>query len=303
MDEFRRLDERVIELAAARVIRACNERRPRTTLGPAGVIQREGMKQRKHMPIRELFSRAGAVVQALKPCVMMTPLTVSQFLPPGFRFDVVIMDEASQVRPSDAVNCIYRGDQLIVAGDEQQLPPTSFFDSAFGDTDDEYEEEDFEEFESILKLCLGAGGLRRLPLNGTTEVTMRDLILYSNHSFYEGRLISYPGAVHAADDLGVELFHVPDGVYRRGTSRDNPSEAQVVVERMMHWAEWSLAHPRTPSRSVSSRSRRRKPLRSRSSSTVVAKSDSTSTASSKKTTDSTGTSSRTSRTSRVTSAT
>ena len=131
VDEFRRLDERVIELAAARVIRACNERRPKTTLGPAGVIQREGMKQRKHMPIRELFSRAGPVVQALKPCFMMTPLTVSQFLPPGFRFDVVIFDEASQVRPSDAVNCIYRGDQLIVAGDEQQLPPTSFFDERF----------------------------------------------------------------------------------------------------------------------------------------------------------------------------
>jgi hypothetical protein len=244
VDEFRRLDERVIELAAARVIRACNERRPRTTLGPAGLIQREGMKQRKHMPIRELFSRAGPVVQALKPCVMMTPLTVSQFLPPGFRFDVVIMDEASQVRPSDAVNCIYRGDQLIVAGDEQQLPPTSFFDAAFGDTDDEYDEEDFAEFESILKLCLGAGGLRRLPLKWHYRSHHEDLILYSNHSFYEGRLISYPGAVHAAEDLGVELFHVADGIYRRGTSRDNPREAEVVVDRMMHWAEWSLAHPK-----------------------------------------------------------
>lgn len=245
VEEFRRLDERVIELAAAHVIRACNDRRPRTTLGPAGLIQREGMKQRKHMPIRELFARAGPVVQALKPCVMMTPLTVSQFLPPGFRFDVVIMDEASQVRPSDAVNCIYRGDQLIVAGDEQQLPPTSFFDAAFGDTDDEYDDEDFAEFESILKLCLGAGGLRRLPLKWHYRSHHEDLILYSNHSFYEGRLISYPGAVHASEDLGVELFHVPDGVYRRGTSRDNPNEAAVVVDRMMHWAEWSLAHPKS----------------------------------------------------------
>lgn len=244
VEDFRRLDERVIELAAARVIRACNERRPRTSLGPAGIIQREGMKQRKHMPIRDLFARAGPVVQALKPCVMMTPLTVSQFLPPGFRFDVVIMDEASQVRPADAVNCMYRGDQLIVAGDEQQLPPTSFFDAAFGDTDDAYDEEEFDEFESILKLCLGSGGLRRLPLKWHYRSQHEALILYSNHSFYEGRLISYPGAVHAADDLGVELFHVPDGVYRRGTSRDNPREAEVVVDRMMHWAEWSLAHPK-----------------------------------------------------------
>ena len=243
VDEFRQLDERVIELAAARVIRACNERRPRTTLGPAGVIQREGMKQRKHMPVRQLFAAAGEVVRALKPCLMMTPLTVSQFLPPGFRFDVVIFDEASQVKPSDAINCIYRGDQLIVAGDEQQLPPTSFFDSAFGDTDDEYDEEDFAEFESILKLCLGAGGLRQLPLRWHYRSQHESLILYSNHSFYEGQLISFPGAVHSAEDLGVELYHVADGVYRRGTSRDNPREAAVAVDRMMHWAERSQAHP------------------------------------------------------------
>ena len=243
VEEFRRLDERVIELAASRVIRACNERRPRTTLGPAGVIQREGMKQRKHMPVRDLFAVAGPVVQSLKPCLMMTPLTVSQFLPPGFRFDVVIFDEASQVKPSDAINCIYRGDQLIVAGDEQQLPPTSFFDTAFGDSDDEYDEEDFAEFESVLKLCLGAGGLRQLPLRWHYRSQHEDLILYSNHSFYEGRLISFPGAVHSADDLGVELYHVEDGVYRRGTSRDNPREAAVAVDRMMHWAEWSQAHP------------------------------------------------------------
>jgi hypothetical protein len=243
IDEFRRLDQKVIELAAARVIQACNDRRPRTTLGPAGVIQREGMKQRKHMPVRDLFAAAGPVVQALKPCLMMTPLTVSQFLPPGFRFDVVIFDEASQVRPSDAINCIYRGDQLIVAGDEQQLPPTSFFDSAFGDDDDEYDEEDFAEFESILKLCLGAGGLRQLPLRWHYRSQHEGLILYSNHSFYEGRLISFPGAVHSAEDLGVELYYVPDGVYRRGTSRDNPREAAMVVDRMMHWAEWTQAHP------------------------------------------------------------
>lgn len=243
VDEFRRLDERVIELAAARVIRACNQRRPRTNLGPAGIIRSEGMRQRKHMPVRDLFAKAGPVVQALKPCFMMTPLTVSQFLPPGLRFDVVIFDEASQVRPCDAINCIYRGDQLIVAGDEQQLPPTSFFDTAFGETDDEYDEEDFPEFESILKLSLGAGGLRQLALRWHYRSQHEGLILYSNHSFYEGRLVSFPGAIHSAEDLGVKLYHVPDGVYRRGTSRDNPREAVVAVDRLMHWAQWSQSHP------------------------------------------------------------
>ena len=243
IDEFRELDRRVVELAVARVIKAANDRRPRRTLGPAGVIQREGMKQRRHMPIRTLLQTAGPIAQALKPCFMMTPLTVSQFLPPGLRFDVVIFDEASQVRPSDAVNCIYRGDQLVVAGDEQQLPPTSFFENAMGDDDDEYEEDQFDEFESILKHCLGAGGLRQLPLRWHYRSHHEDLILYSNHSFYEGRLISFPSAIHEASDMGVALFHVPEGVYRRGTSRDNPHEARAVADRMMHWADWSAAHP------------------------------------------------------------
>jgi REase_MTES_1575/Protein of unknown function (DUF4011)/Protein of unknown function (DUF3320)/AAA domain len=243
IEEFRKLDQRVVDFATARVIKAANDRRPRTTLGPAGVITREGMKQRRHMPIRKLLETAGAVAQALKPCFLMTPLTVSQFLPPGFRFDVVIFDEASQVRPSDAVNCIYRGDQLIVAGDEQQLPPTSFFEVSMGEEGDDYEEDQFDEFESILKHCLGAGGLRQLPLRWHYRSHHEDLILYSNHSFYEGRLVSFPSAIHEAPDLGVALFHVPDGVYRRGTTRDNPREAQRVAERIMHWAEWSVAHP------------------------------------------------------------
>jgi hypothetical protein len=243
VEEFRELDRHVVELAVGRVIKAANDRRPRTTLGPAGVIQREGMKQRRHMPIRTLLQTAGPIAQALKPCFMMTPLTVSQFLPPGFRFDVVIFDEASQVRPSDAVNCIYRGDQLVVAGDEQQLPPTSFFENSMGEDGDEYEEDQFDEFESILKHCLGAGGLRQLPLRWHYRSHHEDLILYSNHSFYEGRLISFPSAIHEAPDMGVALFHVPDGVYRRGTSRDNPREAQAVADRIMHWADWSAAHP------------------------------------------------------------
>jgi very-short-patch-repair endonuclease len=247
VDEFRSLDAKVIELASARVINACNERRPRRTeLGPAGLLRREGQKQRRHMPVRKLLEEAGTIAQAVKPCFMMTPLTVSQFLPPGLRFDVVIFDEASQVRPSDAINCIYRGDQLLVAGDEQQLPPTSFFEASVSEGDDEYDEDEFAEFESILKLCLGAGGLRQLPLRWHYRSQHEDLILYSNHSFYEGRLISFPGAVHDADDVGVSLYHVPDGVYRRGTSRDNPREASAVVDRMMHWAEWSLTHPDHP---------------------------------------------------------
>ena len=164
---------------------------------------------------------------------MMSPLSVSKFLPPGLRFDVVIFDEASQVKEADAVNCIYRGDQLIVAGDQKQLPPTSFFDR-MADTDDEdIDESDIDlGFESILDRCK-AQGVRSLPLEWHYRSRHESLIAYSNHSFYEGRLHTFPGAAFESPDLGVELFPVVDGVYRRGTTRDNREEAAEVVERML----------------------------------------------------------------------
>ncbi|MGA2015209.1 MAG: DUF3320 domain-containing protein, partial [Solirubrobacteraceae bacterium] len=241
VEEFRRLDVELIDRTSGRVIDACNRRRPRTTIGAAGVIQREAQKRSRHMPVRKLLEEAGEAALALKPCFMMSPLTVSQFLPPTLTFDVVMFDEASQVRPSDAVNCVYRGAQLIVAGDDQQLPPTSFFEAVSMDGDEEWEEDQFEQYESILKQCK-SGGLRELPLRWHYRSQHEDLIAYSNESFYRGRLITFPGAVEESDTLGVKLYHVPDGVYRRGTARDNPREAEAVVERVMQWARASWAN-------------------------------------------------------------
>lgn len=233
--EFAELDAELVATAASKVIEVCNERRPRTAIGAVAVIQREADKLRRHMPVRRLLDEAGAVAQGLKPCFMMSPLTVSQFLPPGLRFDAVIFDEASQVTPADSINCVYRGDQLIVAGDQKQLPPSSFWDRSTGGDDDEYEEGQLDEFQSVLDLAKGAGGLRSLPLRWHYRSQHEDLITFSNYSFYDGKLITFPGAVHDAPDLGVALFH-GDGVYRRGGPNDNPREAERVVERILFHA-------------------------------------------------------------------
>ncbi|MHB8244085.1 MAG: DUF3320 domain-containing protein [Acidimicrobiales bacterium] len=243
VEEFRSLDRELIERASRRVIAACNGRRPRTTIGAAGIIKREAEKQRRHMPVRRLLEETAEVAQLLKPCFMMSPLTVSQFLPPTLRFDAVVFDEASQVRPSDAINCIYRGRQLIIAGDDKQLPPTSFFEAVSMDGSDEWEEDQFEDFESIIKLGKGSGGFQELPLRWHYRSQHEDLIAYSNFAFYDGRLITFPGSTAESGDLGVKLFHVPDGVYRRGTARDNPKEAEVVVDRVLHWARHSIENP------------------------------------------------------------
>ncbi|HEV3075171.1 MAG TPA: DUF4011 domain-containing protein, partial [Thermoanaerobaculia bacterium] len=236
--EFQELDREFVRAAAGRVIESCNGRRPTTLAGVAGIIQFEAQKQRRHMPVQKLLTATHAVVQALKPCFMMSPLTVSQFLPASMRFDVVIFDEASQVRPADAINCIYRGHRLIVAGDQKQLPPTTFFETVALDGDDEWDEDEIADFDSVLDLCQ-AHGFPSLTLRWHYRSQHEDLITFSNYSFYDGRLLTFPGAQHSAPDLGVELFRVP-GTYRRGGARDNPVEARKVVERVLFHA---LNHP------------------------------------------------------------
>jgi len=234
IDEYRSLDRRVVSAAVGDIVRACNARRPRTITGQSGVIRREADKKRKHMPVRELIHRSRTVTQAVKPCFMMSPLAVSQYLPSDLRFDVVIFDEASQVAPPDAINCIYRGTALITAGDQKQLPPTNFFAGATDDGDEWNEEsEDAKDFESILDLAKASGAYKSLTLRWHYRSRHEDLIAFSNSSFYKGELITFPGAEHRGPDVGVELFEA-GGTYRRGSSRDNPIEAKKVAERVLH---------------------------------------------------------------------
>ncbi|MFF0251282.1 DUF3320 domain-containing protein [Micromonospora zamorensis] len=233
--EYRALDRGLIGAATSRIITACNARRPRNNLGESGVIRREAGKKKKHMPVRLLLERTRHVTQAIKPCFMMSPLAVSQYLPSDMRFDVVIFDEASQVAPADAVNCIYRGDALITAGDQKQLPPTSFFTAGVADDSDEWDEEaeDGVDFESVLDLMKGSAEFRALTLRWHYRSRHEALIAFSNSSFYKGRLITFPGAEDVGPDVGVELFYA-GGTYRRGSSRDNPVEAAKVAERVIH---------------------------------------------------------------------
>ena len=97
---------------------------------------------------------------------MMSPLAVSTYLEsPDLRFDLVIFDEASQVRPHEAICAVYRGRQLIVAGDQRQLPPTSFFERVLEDEElsDEADEggDGLVDFESVLDVCCSLGLPRR----------------------------------------------------------------------------------------------------------------------------------------------
>lgn len=235
IDEFRTLDRRLVRTGADRVIAARNRMRQPTVVtrgSQVELLKREAAKKRRHRPVRKLLAELPALLSELKPCLMMSPLTVSHFLAPTHQFDLVIFDEASQVPPQDAINCIYRGSQLIVAGDSRQLPPTPFFQVAeSGDVWDEHADDASEDMESILDSCEAL--LPRHPLRWHYRSRHEDLIAFSNAHVYDRRLLTFPSADVFAPTKGVRFIHVPDAVYDRGRSGTNRREARVVAERVI----------------------------------------------------------------------
>jgi hypothetical protein len=233
---FRKVDQELIRLSANRVVEAANIRKPQDILIQAedseiGVLLRESAKKRRLMPIRSLLPRIPTLLHRLKPCLLMSPLSVSQFLEPELtKFDLILYDEASQIVPEDAVGSIYRGKTIVVAGDNKQLPPTSFFQkSLIEDLDwDETTEGDVEVLDSILDECLGIG-LPVKTLRWHYRSRHEALIAFSNDRFYDGTLITFPAALAENEALGVKMVYVKNAVYDRGGKRDNPLEAEVVA--------------------------------------------------------------------------
>lgn len=231
--EFQKLDREVVAAATSDIIQSANTRRPaNTSLGEPALIRREGMKQRRHMAVRNLVAQSRSATQAIKPVFMMSPLAVSQYLPADLKFDVVIFDEASQVTPGDSINCIYRGRSFILAGDDRQLPPSQFFERVVESDDADELDSDVKDFTSILELAKSSGAFRNLGLRWHYRSRHEALIAFSNYRFYDGHLITYPSAQEEGTDVGVEFFHV-DGMYRRGGGADNPKEARAVAERVI----------------------------------------------------------------------
>jgi len=191
-----------------------------------GKLRRELQKQRRHLPVRQLVQGLPTLLPKLKPCLLMSPLSVAQYLDASFPpFDLVVFDEASQIAVWDAVGAIARGKQLVVVGDPKQLPPTNFFgrsrDSESGSTNDD----DVEDLESILDECLGAG-MRRLSLKWHYRSKHESLITFSNVNYYESKLITFPSPV--TTDRAV-TFRKINGVYDRGGSKTNRAEADAIV--------------------------------------------------------------------------
>ncbi|MBR4654786.1 MAG: DUF4011 domain-containing protein [Kiritimatiellae bacterium] len=206
-----------------------------------GILKRECAKKARQKPVRQLLAETKGVCARLKPCFLMSPLSVSQYLPPDSEpFDLVVFDEASQMPVWDAVGAIARGRQLIVVGDPKQMPPTNFFQKGDGAADDE-PGEGVEDLESILDESL-ALGLHSAYLDWHYRSRDESLIAFSNAHYYGDRLNTFPSARHSPRQ-GVSLHFVEGGVYDARGRRTNEMEARAVVDWIFAEAERPDARP------------------------------------------------------------
>ncbi len=192
------------------------------------LLRHEISKSKNHRPIRDLFRRAQGAIFALTPCLLMSPMAIAQFLPRTSNLvDLVVIDEASQMRPEDALGAILRSRQAVIVGDPKQLPPTSFFTRDGEVTkDDDEDDDDADDMESILdKAILAFHPPRRLRWHYRSKHP--SLVAFSNREFYDRDLILFPSPIQDSSELGISLRYVPDGKYRKSI---NPREAECTLE-------------------------------------------------------------------------
>lgn len=172
--------------------------------------------------LRKLFTQIPTLVKAACPCMLMSPVSVTQFLDPdNDKFDLVVFDEASQMPTCEAIGAIARAKEVIVVGDPKQLPPTKFFNADYRDE----ENPELEDLESILDDCLSLG-MPEKHLLWHYRSKDESLIAFSNAMYYENKLMTFPSP--GTKSSKVTLKYV-DGVYERGGSKRNKKEAETLV--------------------------------------------------------------------------
>jgi len=238
---FREFDLQMVSSNAKRLVQILDGNIPELFTGASresemGVLTGEFNRKRGHMSIRSLMTKSGSLIQKIKPCFMMSPLSVAQYLDPrSVMFDIIIFDEASQVKPEDALGALMRGRQLVVMGDSRQLPPTTFFDQIGGEESDEEEESTagITDMESLLHVCKQSFVTKRLRWHYRSR--HESLIAVSNAEFYDGTLQVFPSPMHDTEDVGLSFVHVEDSVYERGKAGVNRGEAKAVAEAVIDY--------------------------------------------------------------------
>lgn len=227
ISSYRELIKKYRELTIQELAARLSAKIPNVSAGTTGnsevaVLQRAIRSGGRMTPIRKLFDSIPALLRRICPCMLMSPISVAQYIDPNFpKFDLVIFDEASQLPTSEAVGAIARGDNVVVVGDPKQLPPTSFFST------NRIDEENFEheDLESLLDDCL-ALGMPQEHLLWHYRSRHESLIAFSNAKFYGNNLLTFPSPSDQISE--VKWVNVP-GVYDKGKTKQNRAEAEAII--------------------------------------------------------------------------
>ncbi len=231
--DFARQDATLLDTAAsqllARLTEKASEIHRREYHAELALLKKEITKQKRHLAPRALLSQTPHVSRLLKPCMLMSPLSVAQYLRPDSEpFDIVVFDEASQIPVWDAIGAIGRGSSAVIVGDPRQMPPTSFF-SKGNNSDDEEDDDSPQDLESILDECK-ACEIPTMNLTWHYRSKAESLIAFSNHNYYEGKLTTFPAPVTQDKALS---YHYAGGTYLKGSKRTNPEEARALVDHVL----------------------------------------------------------------------
>lgn len=236
-ERFVKLDTKQYEIARKRIRERIistypNLNRVARAGSELGILRHEMEKKRRIMPLRKLFQSIPTLLLTLKPCLMMSPLSVAYFLDAdAYQFDMVIFDEASQIFPQDAIGAIFRAKQVVIAGDTKQLPPTNFFAASTSNSSEDYDDDegyDDEVYDSILEET--ANILPNCTLLWHYRSKHEHLIAFSNQEIYKNELVTFPSSNESEPDTGVEFVYVEDGYYEPSPRNYNVLEAQRIVE-------------------------------------------------------------------------
>lgn len=234
---FRELDEKIAtlsrELIRARLATGIPRDQGLADVPKAeiGLLRKELGKRMRHIPVRKLLAGIPKLLPRLKPCVLMSPLSVAQYLEASHEtFDLVVFDEASQIPVWDAIGAIARGRQLIVVGDPKQLPPTNFFASSGNEDEEDLTPEAYKDLESVLDELM-SHQVRHKRLQWHYRSRHEGLITFSNRQYYENDLLTFPSP--ESGQGGVRMKHLPEARYDKGKSRTNLGEAQALVDELV----------------------------------------------------------------------
>jgi very-short-patch-repair endonuclease len=233
IQQFREVDDRYINLTRKEIQARVAARLPKGQAdnpnSETGFLRRQFLRQRGLLHVRALIQKIPNLLPRLKPCLLMSPISVAQYLDPSHPpFDLVVFDEASQIPVWDAVGAIARGNEAIIVGDPKQLPPTNFFSRVDSGDSTDVDDSLVEDLESILDDCIAAQ-LPERHLNWHYRSRHESLIAFSNYHYYGNRLLTFPSP---HQELGVS-FRPVAGEYDKGKTRTNRAEAEAVVNEIL----------------------------------------------------------------------